>query len=102
MRAWVRRYDRVRLVDRFKVEAGGGTQLNNGWHVEQENHGVLIWLKATVARDDGLHAVLSPLRLFPGLGCDRRHTGVLSTWPLKLKPLTVGALSTLAFSLCRW
>ncbi len=39
----------------------------------------LIWLKATVARlmmDSTLF--LSPLRCFPGLQADKRHTGVLS------------------------
>lgn len=61
----------------------------------------LIWLKATVARlmmDSTLF--LSPLRASRGLQADKRHTGVLSP-PLKLKPLTVKTLSTLAFSLCR-
>lgn len=60
----------------------------------------LIWLKATVARlmmDSTLFS--SPLR-FLWLQADKRHTGVLSP-PLKLKPLTVKTLSTLAFSLCR-
>ncbi len=53
-------------VDQFKVEAGGGTQLNNGWHVERKTMASLIWLKATVARlmmDSTLFS--SPLR-FPG------------------------------------
>ena len=61
----------------------------------------LIWLKATVARlmmDSTLF--LSPLRASHGF----RLTNAMPEfcpWPLKLKPLTVKTLSTLAFSLCR-
>ncbi len=54
-------------VDQFKVEAGGGTQLNNGWHVERKTMASLIWLKATVARlmmDSTLFS--SPLRASRG------------------------------------
>ncbi len=67
------------LVDQFKVEAGGGTQLNNGWHVERENHGVFDLAKGYGGPlDDGLHAVFIAAARFPGLQADKRHTGVLS------------------------
>lgn len=89
------------LVDQFKVEAGGGTQLNNGWHVERENHGVFDLAKGyggPLMMDSTLF--LSPLRASQGF----RLTNAIPEfcpWPLKLKPLTVKTLSTLAFSLCR-
>ena len=56
-------------VDQFKVEAGGGTQLNNGWHVERENHGVFDLAKGYGGPlDDGLHAVFIAAALFPASG----------------------------------
>lgn len=88
------------LVDQFKVEAGGGTQLNNGWHVERENHGVFDLAKGYGGPlDDGLHAVF-----IAAARQGFRLTNAIPEfcpWPLKLKPLTVKTLSTLAFSLCR-
>ena len=66
------------LVDQLKVEAGGGTQLNNCRHVERENHGVFYLAEGHGGPfNNRLHVVFITATRFPGFQADKRHAGVL-------------------------
>ncbi len=66
------------LVDQLKVEAGGGTQLNNGRHVERENHGVFYLAEGHGGPfNNRLNVVFITATRFPGFQADKRHAGVL-------------------------
>ena len=69
----------VRLIDQLKVEARGGTQLNNGRQVKREHEAIFNLTEGFCrATHNGFNAVFRPRSLLPGLQADEGNTGVLA------------------------